>query len=423
MCNSPTNNSSIMLYNTASRKKELFIPQKEKVVKIFTCGPSIYKYSHIDNFRTFIFEDILVRYLEHQGFKIERALNFTNIKDKSIEDSIKLGKNIGELTNIIAEKYLEECKLLHLKEPTYNPRSSITIDQAVKIIKKLLKKKIAYWHEGDIYYDPLKFNDFGSLFRLDMDLWPSKKKHFKRDSYPGTRWNLGDFILWHGCSKGEKAYFDEELGSGRPSWNVQDPAMATKYLGFKIDFCCGAVDNLYRHHDYNKAIVEGVSGKKFAHYWLHAEHLFAFGKKMSNTIGNIIFLDDLLRMGYSAEHVRFYLIYGHYREKMNFTQKRFQITARLLDEFRELTSKLFDRELLSSKTKSGSIVQDLINDILPKFEECMNNDLDIKCAFDDLFENIGKFLQLKQDGQLTKSDCDKIYQNVVEIDEVLQVIF
>jgi cysteinyl-tRNA synthetase len=128
-------------------------------------------------------------------------------------------------------------------------------------------------------------------------------------------------------------------------------------------------------------------------------------------------------MGYTPEHVRFYLIYGHYREKMNFTQKQFQITARLLDEFRELAAKLFDDDLLVPNSKSADIVPDMINEMIPKFEECMNNDLDIKCAFDDLLEIIGKFLQLKQDSQLAKLDIDKIHKNLVKIDQVLQVIF
>jgi cysteinyl-tRNA synthetase len=423
MNSSKINNHTLKLFNTVTRKKEPFKPREKNIVKIFTCGPSIYTRPHIGNFRTFLFEDILIRYIEHLGYNIERVLNFTDIEDKAVAEAEDQDVPVSELTEKMANTFLKESDLLHLKPPTYNPRSSTTVDQAVELIKVLLKKGVAYWYQGDIFFDPKKFPRFGKLYGLDMSLWPKKKKRFKKDTYPGMRWNLGDFILWHGCTNGEKVCFDKELGSGRPSWNVQDPAMATKYLGFKIDICCGGIDNLYRHHDYNLAVVEGVSGEEFAKYWLHAEHLLVYGKKMSKSTGNIVYLEDIMRDGYTPEHVRFYLIYSHYREKLSFTQKQFKMSARLLDEFRELIAKLLDPELFPPQSKSDPETKAIIKVVIPKFEECLNNDLDIRCAFDDLFEEVGNLLRLKQEGKFTKSDYEQIKENLQEIDNVLQIIF
>jgi cysteinyl-tRNA synthetase len=415
--------STFNIYNTMTRKKEPFKTRKDKIVKIFTCGPSVYQSAHIGNYRTFLFEDVLVRYLEHLGYKVERVLNFTDVEDKAVELAKKQGKDIKELTNDVIEKFFYDTKLLRIKPPTFNPRSSNSIDQAVKIIKMLLKKDIAYWHHGDVFYDPLKFQGFGRLYGLDMNLWPKKKKRFRKDTYPGMRWNLGDFILWHGCREGENVCFDNQLGSGRPSWNVQDPAMATKFLGFKLDICAGGIDNLYRHHDYNIAVAEGASGETFANYWLHGAHLFVYGKKMSKSTGNILYLEDLLKDGFTPESVRFYLIYNHYREKLNFTKKQFQDMSERLEEFRKLVNEVLDLGTCKMDAETEPVAKDMIIGLVHSFEECMNNDLDVRCAFDDLFETINKLNQYKSEAKLNKEFCKLLKHNLREIDKVLQIIF
>jgi cysteinyl-tRNA synthetase len=425
MANNHLNLPGFRIYNTMTHKKEPFQPREvhKKTVKIFTCGPSIYQPTHIGNFRTFLFEDILVRYLAYLGYKIERVLNFTDVEDKAVDEAKKRGEDIIMLTDGMANKFQEECKLLRLMPPTYNPRSSSSVDQAVILIKKLIDKNIAYWYQGDVFYDPLKFNGFGRLFGLDMSLWPRKKKRFKKDTYPGMRWNLGDFILWHGCTDGENVCWDKSLGSGRPAWNVQDAAMATKYLGFKIDICCGGIDNLYRHHDYNIAVIEGVSGEVFAPFWLHGEHLFAYGKKMSKSIGNIIYLDDLLKDGFTAVHVRFFLIYNNYRERLNFTKRGFQEAAKTIDELMKMVNELIDLQTCSTKTKSVETTKTLVSEMVPKFEECMNNDLDVVCAINDIIEAVKKLVKLKNDNKVSKNDCKKVDQHLHRVDSVLQVIF
>ena len=214
--------------------------------------------------------------------------------------------------------------------------------------------------------------------------------------------------------------FDEELGSGRPSWNVQDPAMATKCLGYKIDIHCGGIDNLYRHHDYNLAVVEGVSGEEFARFWLHGEHLLLDGKKMSKSKGNIAYCDHMLDAGYSPEHIRFFLIYGRYREKMNLTELNFKDTARLLDGFRALVEEL--EEPLGIERSQGTM-KDMIDELRRCFEEHMDDDLDVKAAFDELFGALKKLIQLKSEGALSDKDSEVACEELWRIDGVLRVIF
>ncbi|MDH5795647.1 MAG: cysteine--tRNA ligase [Candidatus Bathyarchaeota archaeon] len=412
---------TLMLYNTMSRKKEPFKPLRGKKVKMFTCGPSIYQRPHIGNYRTFLYEDVLHRYLEYLDHEVERVLNFTDVEDKAIAEAKKEGTTLKDLTNRAANNFFEDTKLLRIKPPTHNPRSSTTIDQAVHLIKVLLEKGYAYWHEGDVFYDPLKFKGFGKLYGLDMSRWPKKKRRFRKDTYTGARWNLGDFILWHGYKEGDEVYWDTEIGRGRPAWNIQDAAMATKHLGFEIDISCGGVDNLYRHHDYTIAVAEGVSGKEYARYWLHGEHLLVDGKKMSKSRGNIVYLDDLLEQGYGPEHIRFFLISEHYGKKMNFTKKGLEDARKKLDDLRDIVKRLADTE--ASITKSDGSVEDLIYRLTLRFKEHMDDDLDVRGAFDALLEILSKLGRVKKEGRLSRFERQRIIQELGSIDKVLQVIF
>jgi len=329
----------LQLYNTMTRQKEPFRPENghaRGVVRMFSCGPSIYSPPHIGNYRTFIWEDVLQRYLAYQGYEVKRAINLTDIEDKAIEEAQERGLTVGELTGAIAGRFIEEAGRLRIKLPERIPRSSTSVQQAVYLIRKLIEKGYAYRHKADIFFDPLKFKGFGKLFRLDMSKWPKTKKRFKRDTYPGLRWNLGDFILWHGgCKGGDEVCWDTEIGRGRPSWNVQDPAMISETLGYSLDIFCGGIDNLYRHHDYNIAVMESATGKELSRYWLHGQHVLADGKKMSKSLHNIVYPEDLLEQGFSWEQIRFYLLSKHYRQNLNFNIDKARRAAEKLEALRQ----------------------------------------------------------------------------------------
>jgi len=410
-----------MLLDSMTRRREEFQPLEKGKIKMYTCGPSIYQLPHIGNYRTFLFEDVLLRYLEYLGYKVERILFITDVEDKAIAEAEKEGVMLKELTERNAETFLKELKKLRAKTPTYIPRSSTSVNQAVQIIETLLKKGYAYRYKGNIYYDPLKFKGFGRLYRLDMSLWPKEKRRFHKDTYPGNRWNLGDFILWHGYREGDKVYWSTSIGKGRPAWNVQDPAMATQSLGLKADICCGGVDNLIRHHDYVIAVAEGVTGEQFARYWLHGEHLFVDGKKMSKSRGNVIYPKDLIERGCEWQHIRFFLINGYYRKRLNFTFDKFKKACNRLHKFKDMVNRL--QKFRTKAEKPSLRTRRLIAKLKKDFEENMNNDLHVKDAFDALFKTVSKLIALEEKGKVSIEDAEQAIATLKSIDQVLQVIF
>ena len=388
-------------------------------MKIFTCGPSIYQRPHIGNYRTFLYEDVLVRYLEYAGYAVDRSIIFTDIEDKAILEALKKKEKIEEITDSAARHFFREARALKLKLPHPVPRASKTIDTAVEIIQRLIKKGYAYEHRGDIFFDPLKYKGFGRLFGLDMNKWPRRKVRFKRDTYNGRRWNLGDFILWHGYRKGDTAFCETPLGRGRPSWNIQDPAVILKHLGESIDINCGGIDNIYRHHDYNIAVMEAATGKEFARYFLHGEHLIVNGKTMSKSRGNIIYPDGVIGGEYTYRHLRFFLITTHYRKKLNFTSESFESTASRLDDFRGMVK----RVLAPVKGAVKGVGAGYAVEMKRRFESAMNDDLGVGAAFDSMFEFAVRIAEERQGKGISLSDRDELEVCLRKIDEVLCVIF
>lgn len=409
----------LILYNSLTRNNEPFVPVDEHNVKMFTCGPSIYQRPHIGNYRTFLFEDILQRYLEYKGCKVIRALNFTDVEDKSIQEAKKLNMDLFDLTGQNAEVFFEDLSLLRIKPPAYNPKSSTSVDQSVFLIKELLKKGQAYWHKGNVYFDPLTFKDFGKLSHLDMSRYPEAKRRFHRDTYPGNNWNLGDFILWHGFRKSDTIFWDTDIGRGRPAWNIQDPAMVTQTLGFSIDIFCGGIDNLVRHHDYVIALTESISGKQLSNYWLHGAHLLMNGKKMSKSKGNITYIDDLIKSGYSREEIRFFLMYRHYRKKLNFKDENIRLSSNKLKQACEMIERIRSKIVIDHETSDK--IKELTHHLKLDFETNMDNDLDVKNAFDGLYKTLSIILKYSKKNVMTQNNKDTIIDTLTSIDDVFKV--
>jgi cysteinyl-tRNA synthetase len=436
----------LQLVNTMSRRKEPFRPRQHppadlraaaQPVKVFTCGPSIYRRPHIGNYRTFLFEDVLVRYLEYLGYAVQRVINFTDVEDKTIREAVDQGQDVRSLTRKVEEQFYRETDLLRIRLPPFIPRSSTCVPQAVRIIRALLERGIAYWHGDDVFFDPLKFPGFGRLFGLDMSRWPRRKVRFRQDTYPGQQWNRGDFILWHGYREGDPVYWDTEIGRGRPSWNVQDPAIIVETLGPAIDIHCGGIDNLYRHHDYTIAVTESYTGQELAPYWLHGEHLTVGGRPMSKSRGNILYPQDVLaappgrdRLGegrFGPHHLRFFLIYTHYRRRLSYTEARFRRAAAELDAFRslaaELTRPASGAEGSGPSPKAGRLIDERIDRIPAEFELRMNDDLSAGAAFDRLHALLREIDARRQGAALSRPQAERLRRNLERVDAVLQVIF
>jgi cysteinyl-tRNA synthetase len=419
----PTLQHPLKLKNTLSGSKQSLVPLRNRTIKLFTCGPSIYAAPHLGNYRSFLYEDILNRYLEYLGYSVERLINFTDVEDKAIEKAGKDKQKLCAITEDAAESFHRNCGLLHIRIPDFIPRSSTSVDQAVWLITTLLDRGVAYRLGPDIFYDPLKFKGFGRLYGLDMSKWPKTKRHYRRDTYRGNRWNLGDFILWHGYRRERDGdiFWETELGRGRPAWNVQDPAMITKHLGFRIDIACGGVDNLYRHHDYNIAVIEAVSDEKFASFWLHGEHVLLDGKKISKSRGNIVYPEEILSRGIRAAALRFSLISVHYREKLNLTD---DFLREKENEFRRLY--VLTRQFSGAPMGRGAdnyAAEEHIDGLTDDFEEAMNDDLQVAPACEALRNRLEELSRLRTAKGLGRGQWDRIQERLRRLDSVLQILF
>lgn len=405
----------LTLFNTYGRTMETFHPVNDKVVTIFTCGPSVYQRAHIGNFRTFLFEDILVRYLEYCGYTVSRGMNFTDVEDKAIEEAKKRGMTVRHMTDENIREFIEEMHALRIKIPDYLARASDAVEAAVEIIEKLLALGTAYRHGKNVYFDPLKFPGFGKLYGLDMSKWPSRKRRFHKDTYPGMMWNRGDFVIWDGCIDIGDVCQETTLGPGRPAWNIQDASIISRHVDETLSIYCGGIDNLIRHHDYSIAILESIRPYPMARYWMHCHHLYVNGHKMSKSKGTVYYTDTLRDRGYDFDDIRFFLIYGHYRKRINYTDKAMRRSSENLKAFRKKVSEL---ELLAEDAvdhEPGPAAMKLRE----AFAAGMNDDLDVKGAFDGMNNVLSDILTVP----MRPEEALGIIKVLRDIDAVFQVIF
>jgi cysteinyl-tRNA synthetase len=411
--------SMLNIFNTLTRKIEPFQPADQNHVKMYTCGPSTYQRAHIGNHRTFLYEDVLQRYLEYLGYKVTRLITLTDVEDKAILQAKKEGVPLGELTQKNEAVFFKDFELLRIKTPDLPVRASMAVDQAAALVAKLVDMGYAYWwtYRGvkNAYFDPLKFKGFGKLAHLDMNKWPKRHRRYHKDTYPGTPWNMGDFIIWHGCGL-EGVCYTTAIGCGRPAWNIQDVAIVTKNLGFTIDVACGGIDNLVRHHDYNIAIAESVSGKQFSRIWMHGGHLLVDGEKMSKSIGNVYYTSDVIAKGFSGAQLRLFLIYGAYREQLNFTFEKLGETTRKLDALWGMI-----RDLRQTKASEKCQGDSYVGRLRGEFEAHMNNDLDVKGAFNTLSRTVAEIHQKRK--TLADVEIKNVLTDLEKIDTVLQCLF
>ncbi|MCZ7403398.1 MAG: cysteine--tRNA ligase [Candidatus Methanoperedens sp.] len=307
----------LKLFNTLTREKEKFEPEGD-VVGIYTCGPSVYQYAHIGNFRTFIFEDVLVRYLRFRGYKVKRVMNITDIEDKAIETAKKEGKKLREMTEFYSKVFFEDMKTLTLLDADVFPRATEHVPEIIDIIKKMMDRGFAYCgKDGSVYYDVSKFLDYGKLSHLKLRMG---KKKIKRDEWGEDTSIVSDFALWKSYEKEDgDVFWETELGKGRPGWHIECSAMSTKHLGTRFDIHIGGVDNIFPHHENVIAQNFGAFGENPSKYWLHCRHLMIEGRKMSKSAGNFYTLRDLIGMGYEPMAIKYLLLTASYRRRLNFT--------------------------------------------------------------------------------------------------------
>ncbi len=320
---------ALQFFNTLTRRKEDFRPIREGHAGLYTCGPTVYNFAHIGNYRTYIFEDLLRRYLKVKGFQVTQVMNITDVEDKIIrqarERGIELNQGdpgntssripLDEIVEPFIQAFHEDRRALRIEDCEHYPRATRYIQHMVELIKRIIAKGFSYESDGSIYFSIQKFPRYGCLSGHRID---EMKVGARVDQDEYEKEDARDFVLWKGRREGE-AYWKTELGEGRPGWHIECSAMSMDLLGETFDIHCGGEDNIFPHHENEIAQSESATGKPFVNTWMHSRHLMVEGQKMAKSAGNFYTLRDLVERGHDPINIRFALVRQHYRDSLNFT--------------------------------------------------------------------------------------------------------
>jgi len=405
----------IRFFNTMSGRVEPFEPLSAGAVKLYTCGPTVYDYQHIGNYRAYVFEDLLKRFLLFMGYKTSHVMNITDVDDKTIRGANLRGVALGEYTQKYQEAFFEDLRTLRILPADVYPRATEHIPEMVAIIRGLLEKGYAYRKEGSIYFSIAKFPAYGRLSKIRLDeLKPGQR--VEADEY--EKESVHDFALWKQPKPGEP-FWETEIGPGRPGWHIECSAMSSKYLGETFDIHCGGVDNIFPHHENEIAQSEAFTGKPFVRTWMHCHHLVVDGEKMSKSKGNQFTMSDLIGQGADPIDLRFLLLSTHYRKMLNFTS---DVLAQAKASRRRLLDFLFELERGDlSPGRTNPVVSDLIGKARRGFVEGLADDLNISNSLSALFEFVREVNTLIASQKFGQGDAEACAAFLREVDSVLAI--
>jgi cysteinyl-tRNA synthetase len=405
----------LRLYNTLTQELEEFRPAHGNTVRMYTCGPTVYNYVHIGNLRTFTFQDILRRWLQYRGFALNHVMNITDVDDKIIAGAAREGKTLHQYTEVYTKAFFEDTAALRLQMPEHIAKATEHIDNMVRAIQILEEKGCTYRSEGSTYfriasfpeYGKLSHNDFGGMrsgARVDVD-------EYEKD-------DARDFVLWK-ARKGDEPYWSEPIGDGRPGWHIECSAMAMEYLGETLDIHAGGVDLTFPHHENEIAQSESVTGKPFARFWLHSEHLLVEWQKMSKSLGNFYTLRDLQQRGYKPEVVRYLLASVPYRKKLNFTFDGLEAANTAIGRLRN-----FEMRLQTERFDAGSDEQarTASETVLRRFEESLDDDLNTAEALGVIFEWVRDLNTAMDEGRFREENRDQALSVLGAFDRIFDVL-
>lgn len=407
----------LRLHNSLTRKKQVFEPADGNTVKIYACGPTVYDFVHIGNLRTFVFNDILCRYLHFKGFEVKQVMNITDVDDKTIAGAAAQGLSLSEYTKKYAEYFFEDIDTLNIQRAWKYPKATEHIPQMQQIIQKLLDNGHAYVAEGSVYYDISSFADYGKLSRVQPEqLAESAVSRLDGDQY--EREQASDFVLWKPAKPGEPSW-DSPWGPGRPGWHIECSAMSMAYLGPTLDIHTGAVDLIFPHHENEIAQSEGATGQQFCRFWVHGEHLIVEGQKMSKSLGNFYTLRDLLEQGYSPQAIRHQLLTAHYRQQLNFTMEGLQQSERTVERLNVFIDRL---PRLPLPEGTSEYATEIVAKARKDFEATMDGDLNVPRAMGVVFELIKQTNMLIDVGEFHTSGREAVFDFLTEADSVLGIM-
>lgn len=401
----------IKLFNTLTRKKEVFKPLHTKKVGFYACGPTVYNYAHIGNLRTYIFEDILRRTLEYAGYKIRHIMNITDVEDKIIKEANLTNQTIFEFTIPYEKAFFDDLAKLNIKKAAKYPKATEHIKEMIKIIKNLLKNGFAYILDESVFFDISKFKNYGKLSKINLKCLKTGTRALN-DEY--TKENIQDFVLWK-AKKDSEPFWDTPFGQGRPGWHIECSAMSAKYLGQPFDIHAGAVDLIFPHHENEIAQSEGALKKQFAKYFIHGEHLLVNGEKMSKSLGNIFTLRDFTKKNINPLALRYLILTAHYRSKLNFTWESLHAAENSLNRIYDFIQKL-KSEKINSATRACLAVAEQKRDTAKfknEFEKAIYDDLNTPKALAIMWKIISAYNKNPQ-----KFNPTEILNLLMEFDKI-----
>ena len=408
----------IRFYNTIIRKKTDFSELVKNKVYLYTCGPTVYDFAHIGNFRAYIFEDLLRRTLEFCNYEVLHVMNITDIDDKTINKANKESIPLEDFTNKYISAFHEDVARLNILPAHHYPRATEFIGGMIDMIQALEKKGFTYiTDDGSVFFKISKYEDYGKLANLQPeDLVLGER--VENDEY--GKEEMRDFALWKGYKKEEgDIFWNSPWGKGRPGWHIECSVMSTYYLGNHFDIHCGGVDNIFPHHENEIAQSCCASGEKFVNYWLHNEHLLVDSQKMSKSLGNFYTIRDLIDKGFSPEAIRYTLLSTHYRQKLNFTLDKLKNSQKSINKIREVKRRV---SLINSDKQSGKDFKKTSFNMILEFSKCLKNDLNISGALGEVFIWINKIFKELDDKNISSNGSDNIIKSLNSIDKVLGII-
>lgn len=401
--------------NTLTGRLDPFEPVDPPRVGLYCCGPTVYTFAHIGNFRTFVFEDVLNRYLRWKGYDVRYVMNVTDIDDKTIRDSRAAGVSLSEFTKQYTATFLEDLQTLRVKRPDVLCPATEHIPEMEALVRKLLDKGLAYVGEGSVYFKIDAFPGYGKLSKKDFS---GIRDGARVDSDEYEKENARDFVLWKGAREGEPSW-EAPFGAGRPGWHLECSAMSLKYLGDSFDLHCGGTDLVFPHHENEIAQSEGATGKPFVKYWLHSEYLIVNGEKMSKSKGNFFTLRDLVTRGHNPLAIRYLLLSVPYRKPLNFTEEGVGQAQAALDRIHDFVDTLGRKALEPGETDA---VTAACGEFLRRFEEGLDDDLNTSAGLAALFDFIREINRRLTEGGVRGGDRERILGCLGRVDAVLDVL-
>jgi len=370
---------ALRFYNTLSGRVEDFVPLEGNKVRMYTCGLTVYDYGHIGNYRTFVFQDVLRRYLKYRGYEVLQVMNLTDVDDNTIRGAKAAGIPLRDYTDKFIQAFEVDCQLLNLERPEIVVRATDHIDDMVRLIQRLEANGHAYRSDGSVYFSVRSFPGYGKLAQVDLSgLRPGARV----DSDKYDKSDARDFVLWKAAKEGEP-FWDTPLGPGRPGWHIECSAMSMRYLGETFDIHSGGIDLTFPHHENEIAQSEAATGKPFVRYWLHAEHLIVNGEKMSKSLGNFYTLRDLIARGHRPTAIRYLLASVPYRKQLNFTFAGLQQAQHSIERLRNFRYRLAEDRLPSGENPE---LQTRAQAARQAFEAAMDDNLNTAEALAAIFD-------------------------------------